>query len=77
MHDQPRGVFYDAAGPRVIGSVYGACDVMSLPLPLGDAFSKIGDYNVWTKFYDINIVDGQVCCIRISIMAWCILFAAR
>ena len=34
---------------------------MSLPLPLGDAFSKIGDYNVWTKFYDINIVDGQVC----------------
>ncbi len=61
MHDQPRGVFYDAAGPRVIGSVYGACDVMSLPLPLGDAFSKIGDYNVWTKFYDINIVDGQVC----------------
>jgi hypothetical protein len=54
-------VFYDTVGPRVIGSVYGACDVISLPLPLSNAFARIGDYSVWTKFYDINIVDGQVC----------------
>lgn len=61
MHDQPRGVFYDASVPRIIGSVYGSCDVLSLPLPLGDAYAKIGDYNIWTKFYDISSVDGRIC----------------
>ncbi len=61
MHDQPRGLYYDASVPRLIGTVYGACDVMALPLPLSTSYSKIGDYSVWTKFYGVGMVDGLVC----------------
>jgi sugar lactone lactonase YvrE len=60
-HDQPRGVYYDASVPRLIGTVYGACDVLALPIPLGSGVPKIGDYSVATKFYGVGMVDGRVC----------------
>jgi hypothetical protein len=47
--------------PRLIGTVYGACDVLALPIPLGSGVPKIGDYSVTTKFYGVGMVDGRVC----------------
>lgn len=60
LFDQPRGVFYDAQTNRVYGTVFGSCDVFSLTAEL-DSSVKIGDYNVWTKFFGMGVVDGRVC----------------
>ncbi len=57
--DEPRGVFWDALQSRLIGTVYGACDVFQLSADL-QTNSRIGDYAVWTKYYGLGMIGSML-----------------
>ena len=60
VFDRPRGVCWDGALNRLIGSVYGACDLFQFNADLQTS-SKIGDFFVWTAYFGISLIGQDVC----------------
>jgi len=57
--DRPRGLWWDSSQTRLIGSVFGSCDLFQLSSDLLSNL-KIGDYSTWTQYLGINVINSTV-----------------
>jgi len=59
VFDKPRGICWDTAQTRLIGSVFGACDFYQFSSDFQTS-SKIGDYSTWTQYLGVNVINSWV-----------------
>jgi len=57
--DRPRGVYWDTPQNRLVGSVFGSCDLFQLSSDLQTGL-KIGDFSTWTQYLGIDVVNATV-----------------